>query len=175
MIQFVSGPPPTFVGSFANLTAATANGYELEVQIVPIAKWRATGSHTVVNPRVAALDPDYQGEERVGDALIRRPSHSGGMSIGYSPRAGANFSVAANYVGARPDVDFAQFPSPRVTLAAYTKIDVAAEYPLSRFSRAGLAVNARVDNLFDHRYEEVLHFATPHRTLFIGARASTMF
>ena len=175
LIQFVSGPPPDFVGSFANLTAATANGYEAELQVMPSAKWHAGASYTVVNPRVAAVDPAYQGEDRVGDELIRRPTHSGGVSLGYSPRIAANFSVTATYVGARPDIDFAQFPSPRVTLPAYTKVDLAAEYPLTRFSRAGLTLNARVDNVFDRKYEEVLHFATPRRTLFVGARASTLF
>jgi outer membrane cobalamin receptor len=78
-------------------------------------------------------------------------------------------------VGKRPDLDFTQFPSPRVTLPAYTKVDLSAEYPLSVRSLSGLSLNARIDNLFDRRYEEVLHFATPRRTFFVGARASTLF
>lgn len=175
LIQFVSGSPPTFIGSYANLTAATANGYEAELQLLPSAKWHGSASYTMVNPRVAAVDPAYQGGDRVGDELIRRPSHSGGLSVRYSPHSGANLSVAATYVGARPDIDFAQFPSPRVTLPAYTKVDLAAEYPVTLFSRSGLALNARVDNVFDRKYEDVLHFATPRRTFFVGARASTLF
>lgn len=175
LIQFVSGPPPTFIGSYANLTAATADGYEAELQLLHSAKWHGSASYTVVNPRVAAVDDGYQGEDRVGDELIRRPTHSGGFSVGYSPHTGANFSVVATYVGSRPDIDFVQFPSPRVSLPAYTKVDLAAEYPLTRFSRSGLALSARIDNVFDRKYEEVLHFTTPRRTFFVGARASTLF
>jgi vitamin B12 transporter len=175
LIQYVNGAPPSFKGSYANLTAASANGYEVELRVLPAAALRGSATYTVVNPRVAEVAPTYQGSDRVGDALLRRPTHMGGVTLTYAPRAGASFSLSADYVGKRPDVDFAQFPSPRVTLPAYTKIDLSAELPLARFGPTGLAVSARVDNLFDRRYEEVLHFATPRRTLFVGVRATSMF
>ena len=175
LIQFVNGPPPSFRGSYANLTAASANGFEADLRILPTSRWRGSASYTVVNPRVTELDRAYQGELRVGDALIRRPTHSGGIRLSFAPRAGADFSAAATYIGKRPDIDFAQFPSPRVTLDAYTKLDIAVEYPLAAFGRTVVSLNARVDNLLDRRYEEVLHFATPRRTVFMGARASALF
>ena len=175
LIQFVNGAPPDFKGSFANLTAATSNGLELELHLLPTAAWRANAGYAIVNPKVAAIDPTYQGSDRVGDALIRRPTHSGNATVMFAPRGGVDLGVTASYVGKRPDLDFAQFPSPRVTLPSYTKVDVSAEYPLSGFARGGLSVNARVDNLFDRRYEEVLNFTTPRRTFMLGARAATSF
>jgi vitamin B12 transporter len=175
LIQFVNGAPPTFKGSFANLTAATSDGAEVELKLLPAMLWHATASYTIVKPRVASVDAAYQGSDRVGDALIRRPTHSGSVAVEFTPKPGAIFGVAANYVGKRPDLDFAQFPSPRVTLPAYTKVDLSAEYPLPAFPRGGLSLNARVDNIFDRKYEEVLNFATPRRTLFVGARAITRF
>jgi vitamin B12 transporter len=174
LIQFVNGAPPDFKGSYANLTEATSNGYEAEAQLFPQSVWRGSASFTVVNPRVSSVDPAYQGGDQVGDALIRRPTHSGAATISFVPKLGT-LSVAARYVGKRPDLDFTQFPSPRVTLPAYTKVDLSAEYPLSVRSLSGLSLNARIDNLFDRRYEEVLHFATPRRTFFVGVRASTLF
>jgi len=174
LIQFVNGAPPDFKGSYANLTAATSNGYEVELQVLPLDVWRGSASFTVVNPRVSSVDPEYQGADEVGDALLRRPTHSGGATLSFVPKFGT-FSVAARYVGERPDLDFAQFPSPRVTLPAYTKVDLSAEYPLSGWRFGAVSLNARVDNLFDRRYEEVLHFATPRRAFFIGGRASTSF
>jgi vitamin B12 transporter len=175
LIQFVNGPPPDFKGSFANLTAATSNGLELELHLLPTSTWRATAGYTIVDPKVAAIDPAYQGSDNVGDALIRRPTHSGSATITFAPRIGASLGVTAAYVGKRPDLDFAQFPSPRVTLPSYTKVDISAEYPVSGFAGGGLSLNARIDNLFDRRYEEVLHFVTPRRTLMLGARAATSF
>ncbi|MFN2571115.1 MAG: TonB-dependent receptor plug domain-containing protein, partial [Gemmatimonadales bacterium] len=40
LIQYVNGGPPGFKGSFANLTAATSNGYELELHVLPASAWR---------------------------------------------------------------------------------------------------------------------------------------
>jgi vitamin B12 transporter len=175
LIQFVNGGPPAFLGSFANLTAASSNGYEAELQLTPVTNWRGTASYTIVNPHVTEVDPAYQGIDRVGDALIRRPTHSGSIVVSYSRPWGMSLGTAVSYVGKRPDTDFSQFPSPRVTLPAYTKVDLSAEYPLTGLNRGGLALNARLDNVFDTRYEDVFHFASPRRTILVGGRASVLF
>jgi outer membrane cobalamin receptor len=175
LIQFVNGGPPDFLGSFANLTGATSNGYEAELQLTPVRNWRGTASYTIVNPRVTEVDPAFQGTDRAGDELIRRPTHSGGFVLSYSRPWGMSLGTAVSHVGKRPDTDFSQFPSPRVTLPAYTKVDLSAEYPLTGRKRGGLTLSARVDNIFDKRYEDVLNFASPRRTILIGGRASTLF
>ncbi len=175
LIQFVNGGPPAFLGSYANLTGASSNGYEAELQLTPVTNWRGTASYTIVNPRVTEVDPAYQGGDHVGDELIRRPTHSGSLVLSYSRPSGMSLGTAVSYVGKRPDTDFSQFPSPRVTLPAYTKVDLSAEYPLTGLRRGGLTLNARMDNVFDKRYEDVLHFASPRRTILIGGRASALF
>jgi vitamin B12 transporter len=175
LIQYVNGAPPDFKGSYANLTNATSNGYEAEVQLSPVRNWRGSASFTVVNPRVTEIDPAYQGGSQVGDALIRRPSHSGSVVLSYARPSSASFGAAIDFVGKRPDVDFAQFPSPRVTLPSYAKLDLSAEVPLTRNNRGGLRLSARLENALDKRYEEVLHYATPGRTILIGGRATTRF
>src|SRR6267154_749106 len=172
LIQFVNGGPPHFLGGFANLTAASSNGYEAEVQLTPVTNWRGTASYTIVNPRVTQVAPAYQGSDRVGDELIRRPTHSGSLVVSYSRPWGMSLGTAVSYVGKRPDTDFSQFPSSRVTLPAYTKVDLSAEYPLTGLKRGGLTLNARVDNVFDKRYDEVLNFTSPRRTILVGGRAS---
>jgi vitamin B12 transporter len=175
LIQYVDGGPPSFKGSYANLTGASSNGYEAELVLLPKGNWRGSASYTIVNPRVTEVAPGYQGGDSVGDALIRRPSHSGSLVMSYFHPAGAGAGVALNFVGKRADMDFAQFPSPRVTLAAYTKLDVSGELPIAVRSRGRLTLNARVENVLNKRYEDALHFPAPGRTLLIGARASTLF
>ncbi|HEX9128632.1 MAG TPA: TonB-dependent receptor [Gemmatimonadaceae bacterium] len=175
LIQFVNGGSPNFLGSFANLTAASSNGYEAEIQLTPLTNWRGTASYTIVNPHVTQVAPAYQGSDRVGDELIRRPTHSGSVVVSYARPWGMSLGTAVSYVGRRPDTDFSQFPSPRVTLPAYTKVDLSAEYPLTGLKRGGLTLNARVDDLFDKRYEDVFHFASPRRTILVGGRASALF
>jgi vitamin B12 transporter len=175
LIQFVPGGPPDFKGGYANLTSASANGYEAELRIVPSSRWRGSASYTVVNPRVVRISPGYSGSDQAGDALIRRPSHSGNVVVAFTKVSGLSLSGAIAFIGRRPDTDFSQFPSSRVTLPAYTKTDVSVEYPFASGARTGLTLNARVENLFDEAYEDVLHFSAPGRVLFVGARATTLF
>jgi len=175
LIQFVSGGPPSFIGSYDNLTSATANGYEAELEVGPRRGLRGSASYTVVNPRVTAISAGYSGSDRAGDALIRRPSHSGKVVAAFTATSGISVSTSISIVGKRPDFDFAEFPSPRVTLPAYTKTDVSFEFPLSRASGNGLTLNARVENLLDRKYEDVLYFRAPGRILLAGARATGIF
>lgn len=175
LIQYANGGPPSYKGSYANLTGARSNGYEAELALLPSSNWRGSASYTIVNPRVTEVPSGYQGGDNVGDALIRRPSHSGSVVVNYSRPAGAGVGVALNLVGKRADTDFAQFPSPRVTLPAYTKVDISAELPIAVQTRGGLTLNARLENALNKRYEDVLHFPAPGRTLLVGARASTLF
>ncbi len=175
LIQYVNGGPPSFKGSYANLTGASSNGYEAELQLSPARSWRGSASYTIVNPRVTRTDPAYQGGDHVGDALIRRPTHSGSLVVSYTRPWGVSLGTALSYVGKRPDTDFSQFPSPRITLPSYTKVDLSAEYPLTARTHGGLTINARLENAFDKHYEDVLHFAAPGRTILLGGRASALF
>lgn len=174
LIQFVGGGPPDFKGNFANLTAASSNGYEAELQLSPVAGWRGSASYTIVNPRVTQVDPSNQSGDHVGDALIRRPSHSGSVVLSYAHPSRATLSAAANFVGKRADTDFSDVPT-RVTLPPYAKMDLSGELPIRALGRAGVTLNARLENVFDKRYQEVLHFAAPGRTILLGARASSPF
>lgn len=174
LIQYVNGGPPDFRGSFANLNAAVSNGYEAELQALLGGGWRGNASFTVVNPRVDAVDANYQGTDRAGDALLRRPSHSGTLGVSYFAKHGFSLGTTVVYVGKRPDLDFSQFPSPRVSLPGYSRVDIAGELPLLQ-QLPRLTLTARVENLFGRHYEEVLNFAAPGRTILIGGRAAAIF
>ena len=174
LIQYVPGSAPDFRGSYANLTGATSNGYEAEAAATPTNAISVSASYTVVTPRVREIPAGYQGSDQVGDELIRRPTHSGRATLSYRRHA-ASVGAAVSYVGKRADMDFAQFPSPRVSLPAYSRVDLSAEAPLTRLGAGHLVLNARIENLFDKKYEEVLHFPAPRRTILIGARASNVF
>jgi len=175
LIQYVNGGPPTYKGSFANLTGASSNGYEAELALLPTHNLHGTASYSFVVPRVTEIPPSYEGSDKVGDALIRRPSHSGSLVVSYSRPASASVGLALSFVGKRADKDFAQFPSPTVTLPAYTKVDLSTDVPVAAISRGGLVLNARIENVFDRRYQEVYNFAAPGRTILVGARATSIF
>ncbi|MFL5478976.1 MAG: TonB-dependent receptor plug domain-containing protein [Gemmatimonadaceae bacterium] len=175
LIQFVNGGPPDFKGSFDNLSAASSNGFETELSVTPTTDLRGAASYSIVRPHVTEVDPGYDGSERPGDALLRRPTHSGSVTLSYGHPGRFDLGTSINYVGKRPDLDFSQFPSPRVTLPAYTKVDLSAEVPIINQHFGGFTLTGRVENLFDKHYEDVLNFPAPGRVILIGGRASTTF
>lgn len=173
LIQYVSGGPPAYLGSYANLTAATSNGYEVEAEAAPVRFLRATASFTVVAPRVRELAPSYSGSLKAGDALIRRPTHSGTFALTYSGSAAQSIGAVAAYVGKRPDIDFSQFPSPTLTLPAYVRLDLSAQRRLLALSSGNsLSLTARVENALDKKYQDVIGFPAPRRVVLIGASLS---
>jgi vitamin B12 transporter len=173
LIQFVNGGPPNFLGSFANHTGASANGYEGEAELRPIDPLRITGSFTVVAPRVREIAPSFGGSLRVGDALLRRPTHSGALGITYAQSRGRSFGIAASYVGKRPDLDFSQFPSPTLTLPAYIKLDLSAASRIFALPNGNeFALTARMENALDKKYQDVIGFPAPGRVVLIGASFS---
>lgn len=172
LIQYVAGEPPTFLGSYANLTEAESNGYEAELNLTPTSPWSAVASYTYARPRATRIDSSYSGDLREGQALLRRPNHSGNAAVTWAKNGSGAFSLMASYVGKRPDLDFVQFPSPTVTLPAYTKLDIATSMDVVRDSagKGAISLTLRVENALDRKYEEVLRFRAPRRTLLFGAR-----
>lgn len=177
LIQYVGGVtsgPPNYTqitpAYYANLTQARSKGYEAGLQLDIASAWRASVNYTQVIAAVYAVPPGFAGPLKPGDALLRRPSHSGNALLSYTAPQGWFASVNANYVGTRPDVDFAVFPSPTLSLPSYVKLDLAASVNVLRSSTSTLAVTAQIDNALDRRYEAVLHFPSPRRTVLLGGR-----
>ncbi len=172
LIQYVSGGPPSFLGSYDNLAEAESNGYEVELTLSPRGEVSGNASFTRAEPHVSKLSTAYSGDLREGQALLRRPRNSGTGGLTWSRPGAGSLSVLASYIGERPDLDFVQFPSPVVNLPAYTKLDFAGSIDLLHDAarKAGLSFTFRVDNALDRKYEDVLHFPAPRRTLLFGAR-----
>ena len=172
LIQYVPGGPPAFLGSYANLTEAESHGYEAEINLTPVNAWSAAAGYTYARPRVTKVSSAYGGDLTEGQALLRRPKHSGNAVVTWSKRGAGSLSAIATYVGERPDLDFNQFPSPTIDLPAYTKLDFAASKDIVRDSegKGAISLTFRVDNALDKKYEDVLHFQAPRRTFLLGAR-----
>jgi vitamin B12 transporter len=172
LIQYVSGGPPNYLGSYGNLAEARTRGYEGEITLSPVNGWSGSTSYSIATPRVTRISSDYTGDLKVGDALIRRPTHTGNAVLSYSSPTSASFSVQASYIGKRPDYDFNQFPSPVVTLPSYVKLDVAGSLAIfhTATGSSSVSITGRVDNVLDRKYEDILHYAAARRAFLIGAR-----
>lgn len=100
---------------------------------------------------------------------VRRPRHMAGLSANYYfSDARGNLNLNLNYSGSQQDVFFSpvSFALDRVDIDAYTVVDLAASWKLTR----SLEITGRVSNLLDEEYEEILGFVRPGRALYAGLR-----
>ena len=122
----------------------------------------------------AMLVPDTGGSIAAGEALLRRPAHSGRLAAAWRPGSGSTLSASVLFTGARDDLDFSEFPARRVSLPAYQVVDLSVdvELPGARTRGVGVALLGRLENALDAEYETVLGYPGRARTLYAGARVS---
>ena len=167
------GVPPTPAGpNYFNVAEADANGVETRLTAHPVGPVTASLSYTYLRTRVtrSGFDSSTGAQFAAGQPLIRRPAHTARLDLEWAPTVRRSGVVSVTYVGHREDQDFNSFPAPRVTLRAYTRLDVALRGELWRNGpMPGVSLTARVQNALNARYEEVVHFPAPRRTLLVGA------
>lgn len=175
LIQYVSGTyggPPDYVqltpAYYSNLTQARAKGFQGELNAVLPFGFTGSASYTQTIAQVYAVPAGFSGSQLPGDALLRRPSHSASGSLFYSRAPDWTLGASADYVGKRPDMDFALYPSPTVTLPSYVKLGLSGSVCVFRADQTSVSLTARVDNALDRRYEDVFHFPAPRRAVLMG-------
>jgi outer membrane cobalamin receptor len=128
-------------------------------------------SYTFLDTEILAIDNTAQAPlpYQVGDPLLRRPRHSGALTFGWTREQLSVFSTV-DARGETLDAEPAFGPSGGLyTNPGRTVLDVGGGYRIFR----SLEVYARVINLFDRDYEDVLGYPAPGRTAFVGVRVAT--
>ncbi|OLC68807.1 MAG: hypothetical protein AUH78_25225 [Gemmatimonadetes bacterium 13_1_40CM_4_69_8] len=172
MIDFTFSPPDSGDPNYFNVAAASADGLELALSLRPLPSLTVAAGYTYLRTTVTkpGLDPSAGAAFAAAQPLLRRPRHAAALDAALGLGAHGRVTGDLRYVGPRVDQDFSSFPYPRVTLPGYVRVDMSGALELAR-SRAGLpgvAVRVRVENLFDRRYDEVLHFPARRRAILVG-------
>lgn len=100
--------------------------------------------------------------------LLRRPKDKLGFNADYVFLKNVNTNIEIIYVGERDDKDFNQYPVVRVKLPAYTLVNLSASYKLTK----EVLFYMRIDNLFNKYYEDVLGYATPGQSEYLGIKVN---
>lgn len=170
MIQFTFQPAEPEDPNYFNIAGTRATGLELESHLAAGPDWSIAAGITLLRTRID--DPGFEPDGfNKGSRLLRRPDLAGTASIQRNTRR-ALTSLTARYTGHRDDLDFSSWPATTIRLPAHTLLDLAGEFRFRFRSRhePGLSLTLRVENLFDHQYQEVLHFPARGRTILAGAR-----
>ncbi len=175
------GDPATFGGpvnltngvltSFINNDRARANGLEVSAAIRPVRQLSISGNYTLTDTKIlaAADEIDFFALKLVpnsesGLPLLRRPRHSGALNLAWS---GQHFGVNLDgfFIGQRRDVDPVTF-SRTAYNNSYAKIDLMGNYNIT----PRVTAFARIENLLNQNYQEVLGFPAYRLNFAVGLR-----
>ncbi|MGB7453804.1 MAG: TonB-dependent receptor [Lysobacterales bacterium] len=105
---------------------------------------------------------------------VRRPRNLASLSANYYFAGNrGNLNLNLNYSGSQQDDFFspATYVAERVDIDPYTVVNLAGAWKLTN----SLELTARVSNLFDEVYEEVLGFVRPGRAVYAGIKGRFNF
>lgn len=163
-IALVYGGPPDFPSIPINRGGTSERqGVEMAATVNLFNGFTATASYTYT----ASTEQTEAGGPRLKE--VRRPEHSGSITtayVFYEKRARIFGEVAFN--GRMEDFAFVPTLPPRVTLPAYTVVNLGGSFKFTDH----LEAYGRIDNLFDEDYEEVFGYNTQGRTAFVGLKGT---
>lgn len=160
----VPQPPgcPAFWGNFFNTDLARARGTNIAVEARPVRWLMLAGNYSYDDTRVLVSPNAFDPAEIAGNHLIRRPPHSGSLTVMSSFRE-FTFTLAGYFSGVRTDSDFLFLGIKRNP--GYARFDVAGSYNFGR----GISLYARASNLFDKHYQDAIGYPALGRDVRVGA------
>jgi outer membrane cobalamin receptor len=155
IVSFASFPPtpacPFGTGDFFNTDKARAFGARGAFE-AKIARWaRITGNYTYDDSRVLVSPNAFDPTLEPGNRLAKRPLHSATL-IANAHFHRMNWNLAGYYVGRRTDSDFLGLGI--TSDPSYVRWDLATSYAFTR----RLSALAKVENLFDRRYQDAVGY-----------------
>jgi len=164
LIQFIFDPavcPPTTIGLCPiNVADAKTQGWELGFKFMIMEGLHLRGQYTYTLTRAYDNPTIPLGEDK---RLPRWPVDQASVGLTYQPIEPVRLTVDYRFVGARNN-DLANTPTQK--LGSFNVVNASVSYDVTK----NWQVFGRVDNLFDSRYEEILFFGTPIRSVYGGVK-----
>jgi outer membrane receptor protein involved in Fe transport len=153
-----------------NISNARSRGLELESAARLMNTLRVRASYTLLHTEILSVDGVAQFAPppfKVGDALLRRPSHQGSVDVTYSAGRVTAFGEMTSRSRMR-DVEPSSGSIGAFFAPGYGVFNVGGSVRVAR----GLDVYARVLNLADRTYEETLGYPALRRSGIVGVRVA---
>ena len=151
-----------------NISNARARGAELSAAWRHHAGLGVRAHYTFLDSEILAVNSSSSAQTpySIGDALLRRPRHSGAVDASITrARVGAFAQIQVR--GETLDAEPAFGPAGGLyTNAGHTIVNLGGSWRPVKV----VEVFVRALNLFDREYEEVLGYPAPGRTAYVGAR-----
>jgi len=168
LIGFVSIPnlPSGAFGTFINVQEVRSQGIEAQLRLALTPDLTLSANYTFLRTRVR--DGEAAPNFVRGEDLLRRPTHSGSVSLSYAGDR-VDLQLSSSLLGSRADRDDGQAPVERVRNDDRWVVNLAASYLLRTDSNGReTRLLLRIDNLLDEDAEEAFGFESPGRTYLGG-------
>ncbi len=152
-----------FWGNFFNTDLSRARGVNFSARTRFLHWFSGTANYSYDDSKVLKAPNAFDPAQIPGNRLIRRPLHSGSLTLNAAVRA-FTFTVAGYFSGPRTDSDFLGLGLTRN--AGYARFDLATSYTFAR----SLSLYVRATNLFDRAYQEVIGVPTLGRDVRVGLK-----
>ncbi len=166
IISFGEGPSTPscpYLYTYFNTDLAFSRGVNVAAE-AHVTNWMLiAGNYMYDDTRVLKSPNSSDPAEIPGNRLLRRPLNSGSITFTATYKR-INAVFAGYFAGARTDSDFLGLGYTRNP--GYARFDFSANYNFYR----GLNLYARVTNLFNKQYQEVLGYPAMGRAFIIGMR-----
>jgi vitamin B12 transporter len=135
------------IGGYENIARARSTGVELQAA-GRFASWLDA----------SLIFANIDARDATGATLDRVPENSGDLAFSLNPEGRLSAVLSVRYNDEEQD--------PNGTVDAWMRVDLAGEFQLSQ----DVELFARIENLFDEEYQQVLGYGTPGLSGYIGAR-----
>lgn len=135
------------IGGYENIARAKSTGVELSASYQFVDWLHASLNFTNID----ATDDN-------GDPLIRVPENTGDLALSLNPNGRLSGILSVIYNDEEQD--------PNGVVESWYRVDLAGEFAVSE----KIEIYARVENLLDEQYQQVLGYGTPGLSGYIGAR-----
>ncbi len=146
---------PFTVRTNINIGKAETSGVEAFVAVNPVERLWLRADYTYTDAFDAVSN----------QRLLRRPRHKASFTAWWNPIDPLTLSATVLHVGEWIDGN-RDFSIPRLVAPGFTVVNVAADYKVNDYAK----VFARIDNLFDERYEDPTGFLRPGFAVYGGIR-----
>jgi len=111
----------------------------------------------------------YIAKDKDGKQLLRRPKFIANLGLDYYGFKNTHINFNAQYIGKRDDISFdpITFTSKRVTLGGVFVANASVDYKVNK----NLSLYAKINNIFDKKYQMVKGYATSGRAVYVGLNA----
>jgi vitamin B12 transporter len=152
-------------GTYVNTDLARARGTTIKAEARVNSHLSLSANYTLDATRVLQAPNVFDPAQTPGNRLLRRPVHSGNIVVN-GTLGRVDGTLIARFVGRRTDSDFLFPPLGLSSNPGFGVVNLAGSFRLTRQA----AAIARVENLFDKKYQEILGYPAFGRAAYVGVR-----